>query len=321
MADANSVIERLKKYCSANPQIVSSGYIKGIDPATSNIVIEKDGATKNITIDELESNSWLNNQPTEESVEVMEEISEPEEVLETIANEPIEVMEEPAAEPQPVAVDNNVSDTIENAAVLENLNVSSTSISTLKNMQDAISAKDEAAVNKALETFAIDEKTGTININKAIKIITDNSTNNVVECVRNNTELPTDLTGYDITGKIIAPLNKSETPVNLDKLIDDSFNCILVYVQAAKLKNIVYNDSQILAAKNKYSTGVHDRLNVQGLNKTEETTSDDTTSESTVSDIKPDTDIKKAGFADVLILTIIVLIYAAIIVNLISKLK
>lgn len=323
MADANSVIERLKKYCSENPEIVSSGYIKGIDPATSNIVIEKDGTTKNITIDELESNSWLNNQVQEEPVEVMEEIIEPEEEVETITNEPVEVMEEPATvEPQPTAVDNNISDTIENATVLENLNVSNTSISTLKNMQDAIAAKDEAAVNKALETFAIDEKTGSININKAIKIVTDNSTNNVVECVRNNTEIPADLSSYDITGKPIVALNKSETPVNVDKLIDDSFNSILVYVEAAKLKNIVYNDSQILAAKNKYATGVHDKLNVQGLSKTEETNADEGTStESTVSDIKPDTDIKKAGFADVLILTIIVLIYAAIIVNLISKLK
>lgn len=323
MADANSVIERLKKYCSENPEIVSSGYIKGIDPATSNIVIEKDGTTKNITIDELESNSWLNNQVQEEPVEVMEEIIEPEEEVETITNEPVEVMEEPAiVEPQPTVVDNNISDTIENATVLENLNVSNTSISTLKNMQDAIAAKDEAAVNKALETFAIDEKTGSININKAIKIVTDNSTNNVVECVRNNTEIPADLSSYDITGKPIVALNKSETPVNVDKLIDDSFNSILVYVEAAKLKNIVYNDSQILAAKNKYATGVHDKLNVQGLSKTEETNADEGTStESTVSDIKPDTDIKKAGFADVLILTIIVLIYAAIIVNLISKLK
>ena len=323
MADANSVIERLKKYCSENPEIVSSGYIKGIDPATSNIVIEKDGTTKNITIDELESNSWLNNQVQEEPVEVMEEIIEPEEEVETITNEPVEVMEEPAiVEPQPTVVDNNISDTIENATVLENLNVSNTSISTLKNMQDAIAAKDEAAVNKALETFAIDEKTGSININKAIKIVTDNSTNNVVECVRNNTEIPADLSSYDITGKPIVALNKSETPVNVDKLIDDSFNSILVYVEAAKLKNIVYNDSQILAAKNKYATGVHDKLNVQGLSKTEETNADEGTStESTVSDIKPDTDIKKAGFADVLILTIIVLIYTAIIVNLISKLK
>ena len=323
MADANSVIERLKKYCSENPEIVNSGYIKGIDPATSNIVIEKDGTTKNITIDELESNSWLNNQIQEEPVEVMEEIIEPEEEVETITNEPVEVMEEPAiVEPQPTVVDNNISDTIENATVLENLNVSNTSISTLKNMQDAIAAKDEAAVNKALETFAIDEKTGSININKAIKIVTDNSTNNVVECVRNNTEIPADLSSYDITGKPIVALNKSETPVNVDKLIDDSFNSILVYVEAAKLKNIVYNDSQILAAKNKYATGVHDKLNVQGLSKTEETNTDEGTStESTVSDIKPDTDIKKAGFADVLILTIIVLIYAAIIVNLISKLK
>ena len=50
---------------------------------------------------------------------------------------------------------------------------------------------------------------------------------------------------------------------------------------------------------------------------------DDTTDEgtSTTSDIKPDTNIKKAGFADILILSIIILIYIAIIVNLVTKLK
>lgn len=306
--DANSVIERLKNYCSANPDIVSSGYIKGIDPATSNVVIEKDGTTKNITIDELESNSWLNAQIVEEPVEVMEDVQEPVETIETMED------------PQPVVEENKA---IENATVLENLNVSASNVSTLKDMQNAISNKDEATINKALETFAIDEKTGAININKAIKIITDNSTNNVVECVRNNTILPTDLNNYDITGKPLGAFTPSSTPVDLQKLIDDSFNNILVYVEAAKLKNIVYNDSQVLAAKNKYTTGINDKLNVQGLNKKAETTTDEdeTSSESTVTDIKPDTDIKKAGFADVLILTIIVLVYAAIIINLISKLK
>ena len=151
-----------------------------------------------------------------------------------------------------------------------------------------------------------------------------------------NIEYVTSFDGWVNTIKPNITNSASTTSLDNDESIDALENIItynitgqlglssadIITSNRNKLKNIVYNDSQILAAKNKYATGVHDKLNVQGLSKTEETNTDEGTStESTVSDIKPDTDIKKAGFADVLILTIIVLIYAAIIVNLISKLK
>ena len=98
---------------------------------------------------------------------------------------------------------------------------------------------------------------------------------------------------------------------------------ILVYVEAARLKNIVYNEAQIEAAKKKYATGIQDKINVLGLNKKDEIKPDmvkEQPKEMTL-DLQPDKNIKKAGFADILILTIIVLIYAAIIINLITKLK
>ncbi len=73
------------------------------------------------------------------------------------------------------------------------------------------------------------------------------------------------------------------------------------------------------AAKSRYKTMVEDALALRGKNKNE-----DKKIESTKND-----DIKKAptlkpknnGFADILILTVIVLVYAAIIINLIIKLK
>jgi len=279
----NSVIDRLKKYCSANPEVVKNNYIKGINPSDSKIVIEINGETKNISIDELESNSWLNTNTVEEPIEVMEEVVE---------------------QPSPV---------------------SNVAINTLQDVSNAVNNKDEAAINSALEKFSIDEKTGAININKAIKKITNNSTNNVVEAIKNNKLLPQNLSNYDIQGNLLVPMIDSNEKVSIDSLVDESFKNILVYVEVARLKNIVYNENQIASAKNKYATGIKDKINVLGLNKVE--SSNELASEITPNNValkkelKPDNDIKKAGFADILILTIIVITYAAIIINLITKLK
>jgi len=279
----NSVIDRLKKYCSANPEVVKNNYIKGINPSDSKIVIEINGETKNISIDELESNSWLNTNTVEEPIEVMEEVVE---------------------QPSPV---------------------SNVAINTLQDVSNAVNNKDEAAINSALEKFSIDEKTGAININKAIKTITNNSTNNVVEAIKNNKLLPQNLSNYDIQGNLLVPMIDSNEKVSIDSLVDESFKNILVYVEVARLKNIVYNENQIASAKNKYATGIKDKINVLGLNKVE--SSNELASEITPNNValkkelKPDNDIKKAGFADILILTIIVITYAAIIINLITKLK
>ena len=289
MDNSNNVIERLKIYCTNNPDVVGSNIIKGINSSDNKIVIEFNGEVKNITIDELESNSWKN--PKQE--EVLEVMEEPVEQLEVMTTQP---------EKQ---------------------------LTTIKDISDVISVKNEIELDKALQTFALDEKTGTISINKAIKIVTDNSTNNVVNCVKNNCLLPDDPTKYDIKGNLLAGAITSNTKVDLQTLIDTSFKNILVYVEAAKLKNIIYNDSQIMSAKNKYTIGIQDKLNVLGLNKKDDdssssnnsTANQDSSSGVDVKDIKPDNDIKKAGFADILILTIIVITYAAIIINLITKLK
>ena len=298
----NNIIERLKKYCNDNPEMVKNNIIKGINPSDSKVVVQVNGETKNITIDELESNVWLNPQVQTPVQTVKEEPIEQikdEEVIETM-EEPIESLQE-----QPV----NVQPTVSQAQ-------------TLKDIMNLVNVKDEVSLNKALETFAIDDKTGTININKAIKIITDNSTNNVVNAVKSNVVLPSDLSNYDVKGNVISGVTPAQT-MDLQKLIDESFNNILVYVEAAKLKNIVYNEAQIQNAKMKYATGVHDKLNVLGLNKESQSENTEVQSEEKipVKDLRPDNSIKKAGFADILILTIIVLVYAAIIINLVTKLK
>ncbi|MBP3635686.1 MAG: hypothetical protein J6J17_04475 [Bacilli bacterium] len=293
----NSVIEKLKNYCLNHPELVQTGIIKGINSVDGKIVLERDGISKNISIEELENDSFdfenfeLRNL-VKNSVESQEEIEE---------------------------LDESTNTSFTNVIVQENIPT------TLKEIQDCTLLKDEGLIDKALATFSIDEKTGNININKAIKIITDNSINNVVECLRNNKVLSTNLSDYDLKGKPIVVFENSSNKLDLEELINRSFDNILVYVEVAKLKNTIFTDKQIQNAKNKYRISINDKLNVLGLNnkdnKPAAASESSTSTNSVVKDIKPDTDIKRAGFADILILTIIILIYAAIIINLIMKLK
>jgi len=92
-----------------------------------------------------------------------------------------------------------------------------------------------------------------------------------------------------------------------------------------------FTEEAILNAKNRYNTMVNDSLALKGYNKTEakieqkepEKTNELVEKKSYVPTLKPEPMLptKKAGFADALILTVIVLVYAAIIINLILKLK
>ena len=303
--DNTDVVERLRKFVLAHPEMSKSGFIKGLDPQTGKIVIVVNGEDRRITIDELEANTL--SRSNDDKIEQLEDPVVPPK------SEEIEVMDE------------NIESLNEEVIAPS---VTTKTLNTLKDIQDAVLSKDEASFDKALEKFAIDEKTGSISMNKAIKILTENSTNNVISSVKNNTLLPNDLNSYDITGKLITPLISSQDKIDIQNLIDQSFNNILVYVEASKLKNIVYNEAQIANAKNKYSTSIHDKMNVLGLNKKEtnvvnidEYKNQKADEKSLTKGLKPDTNIKKAGFADILILTIIIIIYAAIIVNLVTKLK
>lgn len=289
----NNVIEKLKNFCLNHPELMEKGMIEGINSADGKVVLKKGGISKNISIEDLERGLFdfdtfeLRNSTQVDNLETMIE-SHPEEEIEEL-----------------------------NDIEITNTDKVPT---TLKQMNECAHDKKEALIDKALATFAIDEKTGNININKAIKKITDNSVNNVVNAFKDNKNISTNLSDYDIMGNQIVESLSSEVKVNIDKMIEDSFNNIMVYVEIAKLKNIIYNVDQIANAKNKYATSIKDKLNVLGLNK-ENDSEDSNSSESVTSDIKPDNDLKKAGFADILILTVIILIYAAIIINLIMKLK
>ena len=162
----SNVINRLKEYCMKHQELMQSGVIKGINSNTNEIVLEKNGVQKNVSMDILENNKF-----DFDKFEIIPDMIEEDEEVETI--------EEMVEEPQ------------------ETINVP-------KNMAEfkkAIENKDEKAVDKALETFAINEKTGVIDINKAISIVTNNAINEAIECIINNKDFDTDMSKYDIAGR------------------------------------------------------------------------------------------------------------------------
>ena len=162
----SNVINRLKEYCMKHQELMQSGVIKGINSNTNEIVLEKNGVQKNVSMDILENNKF-----DFDKFEIIPDMIEEDEEVETI--------EEMVEEPQ------------------ETINVP-------KNMAEfkkAIENKDEKAIDKALETFAINEKTGVIDLNKALNIVISNAAKEAANCIINNKEFDTDMSKYDVTGR------------------------------------------------------------------------------------------------------------------------
>lgn len=160
----SNVINRLKEYCMKHQELMQSGVIKGINSNTNEIVLEKNGVQKNVSMDILENNKF-----DFDKFEIVPDMIE----------EEVETIEEMVEEPQ------------------ETINVPKT----IAELNEAIKNKDEKAIDKALEAFAINEKTGVIDINKAISIVTNNAIKEAVDCITNNKEFDNDMSKYDIMGR------------------------------------------------------------------------------------------------------------------------
>lgn len=162
----SNVINRLKEYCMKHQELMQSGVIKGINSNTNEIVLEKNGVQKNVSMDILENNKF-----DFDKFEIIPDMIEEDEEVETIE----EMVEE----------------------LQETINVPKT----MAEFKKAIENKDEKAVDKALETFAINEKTGVIDLNKALNIVISNAAKEAANCIINNKEFDTDMSKYDVTGR------------------------------------------------------------------------------------------------------------------------
>lgn len=196
---------------------------------------------------------------------------------------------------------------------------------TMADLNNAIEEKNVIKIDEMLSTFAINPNTNLVDIGIAINKVTSNTLNEAIKCVEENTNFSSNLSDYDLEGKLINKQAVEGMPVNPSEICDKSFKNIKEYINAASVKGINYYSQIEESAKQKYTTLFNDKINVKGLNKqiepVIETLEEPKEEKQIVPTLKPDTNLKKAGFADVFILTVIIMVYAAIIINLISKLK
>ncbi len=298
-------------------------YLKGIDPKSNEVVLAYNNENRRVGID------------------VLEGIKSEEELInffqgKVVSNEPVApvVPEVPVApvQPQPVAPVVPEQPAVVAPVQTPSLDsVSITPVSTEAQMVDEskpeslddikllTELKNKEGLDNLLKKYAINPTTGLIDINNAISTVTRNTMNEVEDCIRNSFDFNTDLTQYDIQGKYIGP--KQISAANEDELIIKSFNNIKIYLDASKMypEQVNYNDEQINSFLKTYISKVKEELHG----------SEPQTDSSNTNPTPPammDTDIPagvnaSAGFADIFVLTVIVLVYAVIIVNLILKLK
>lgn len=272
---------RLINYYKSNQFIQK--YMKGIDSKTSEIVLFYNNENKRITIDELEKIS--------SETDLINYLNG--NINQTVT------MQEIKAEPIPS----------EQAMLIENDDLSRETLNDIKILTEL---KNKDALNNLIKNFSINPSTGLIDINSAISTVTRNTMSEVVKSIKNNYEFSEDLTKYDVDGKYIG------TPIigtsNEDEKISKSFNNIRIFIEASKMypEQVNYNDNQINELYKTYFKKVKEELHgaiVPEVTQVANNSSEETVASST------------AGFADIFVLTVIVLVYAVIIVNLILKLK
>ena len=255
-------------------------YIVGMNPNTNEIVLSYNGLKKNISIDELE------NITSEEQV-----IS----FLNGYAYLKKDVFEEPKI------------DIVEPKVISNELDKE-----TLNDIKILTEIKSKTGLDNLLKDFAIDENTGLIDVNKAIDIVKENTINEVVKSIKEHYDFDLDLEHYDKTGKYIGNISSFER--SDDEKIVSSFNNVKVYLEAANMyvEQAHYSEEDINNELAKYIEEVKAILHPE---------------KNTPKKVTPIKQIEarevynqNAGFADIFVLCLIVIVYAIIIVNLILKL-
>lgn len=283
----------------------SHSYMLGIDPVTNNVIIGFNGKTKRVSIDVLESFK------TEEDIRNYIEdkvILKENNISDTLpefdlGNSVDEVTVTPVVQKESVITNNY-------AQVKENLN----DIKILNEL------KNKDGLDNILKKFAVNESTGLIDINKAISVVTRNTMNEVEKAIRNKYEFDTDFSNYDIDGKYIGSSNIGTSTD--DEKIFSSFKNIKLYLDAAKMypDQANYTDEQINVFMRTYISKVKEEL--YGNENSVKNEVIDSAIPPVVNSVNEDVSSNKsAGFADIFVLTVIVLVYAVIIVNLILKLN
>lgn len=260
-------------------------YMKGIDSKTNEIVLFFNNENKRITMGELEKII-----SEEELINFMNGVSNETVVIPEINAKEVEVVPE------------------EQAMLTETEDLTRETLNDIKILTEL---KNKDALNNLIKDFSINPSTGLIDINKSISTVTNNTMKEVVKSIRNNYEFIEDLTKYDVDGTFIGTPTTGFS--SEDEKITKSFNNIRIFIEASKMypEQVNYNDSQVNELYKTYFNKVKEELHGGAVPNVEKVPPKN---EETI--VSP-----SAGFADIFVLTVIVLVYAVIIVNLIFKLK
>lgn len=293
-------------------------YIKGIDQTANEVVLEYNGQKKSVSVDLLEAISsemdlisLFNPTPAVEAAPVVTPVAP-------------EVQPAPASTPQvnasiPVVNAEIVPESKEQVLLTEKEELNKETLNDIKILNEL---KNKEGLNNLIKKFAVNPSTGLIDINEAIKKVTRNTMDEVEKSIRNGYEFDTDLTKYDIDGKY------NGTPVSgmssEDEKIARAFNNIKLFIDASKMYSdqVNYTESQVSTFMktfiDKVKEELHGSVSVPVNTPVEPTTPQ---KPNVFKDESTGGVSSSAGFADIFVLTVIVLVYAVIIINLVMKLK
>lgn len=257
-------------------------YMKGIDTRTNQIIITYNNISKNISIDDLE-------RITSESELVS--LFTPKEDIKSIDSS------------------------------IEVLNQNSKPRECLNDIKILVELGNKVGIDNLLKKFAINPSTGLVDINYAIKLVTKNTMEEVETTIKNGFEFDSNLLNYDIKGNYLGVRKKSD--INEDVEIMKSFNNIKLYLEAAKLypEQVKYDDEQINKFLKAYIAKVKEELHPEDVKKEVKESTPQVAAVKNNEVNKQQNAISNAGFADIFVLSLILMVYGAIIVNLIMKLN
>ncbi|MBR3116319.1 MAG: hypothetical protein IKF36_00400 [Bacilli bacterium] len=280
-----------------NNQFIQN-YLKGIDSNTNEILLEYNGNSKRVSID------------------VLEAIKSESDLINYING--VSVQSQPVSAPSvPVVNAEIVPEPKEQIMLTESEDLSRETLNDIKILTEL---KNKEGLNNLIKKIGVNPSTGLLDINEAISKVTRNTMDEVEKAIRSNYEFDTNLVNYDVDGKYVGtPFIGSSSE---DEKIMKAFNNVRVYLDASKMysEQANYNDAQVSAFMKKFVDKVKEELHgsvsvpVNGQAPVVTEVNNKPLEE-------PAETSASAGFADIFVLTVIVLVYAAIIVNLVIKLK
>ena len=273
-------------------------YVKGYNGDTNEVLLEYNGYKKIISIDQLEA------------------IKSEQELLSLFG-----VAQEPVTS-ETNSVNASVINPVPEAQtkLVDNVDVKKETLNDIKILTEL---KNKEGLDNLLKKFAVNQSTGLIDINTAISIITRNTMNEVEKAINNKYDFNSDFNLYDIQGNYVGtPTTGLATE---DEQIAKSFNNIKIYLEAAKMypEQVNYNEEQIKNFMQTYISKVKEELHGVPVEQPKEPTNVETPNQipTPTNNVQNVPNTASAGFADIFVLTVIVLVYAIIIINLILKLK